>query len=270
VRNTGAQMGLDWIKKKFRYRSFDASPAFGQYVSAPPSRQNAIDAIAGWRTSFPPQYKLRAGSFAAYEDPDLKWAIECFGPLAGRHVLELGPLDGAHTSMLEAAGAKVDAIEANKVAFLRCLIAREIFGLTQSKFWLGDYPSALANTTRDYDFVVMSDATHFRSEAFQLIELAAKRAGAIFFQARLARERAFASDTPLDVRLAEADDRQLSDISVSHYPKMDASRHKSDMLLLSGNDLVEATRLSGFRDIRMRSDSSDRLFPESFAIFAWK
>ena len=107
--------------------------------------QNAIDAIAGWNTSFPPHYGLKAGSLATYNDPRIYWAIECFGSLEGRHVLELGPLDGGHTSMLEAAGAQVDAIEANQLAFIRCLVTKEILGLTRSKFWLGDFVKALEN-----------------------------------------------------------------------------------------------------------------------------
>jgi hypothetical protein len=98
------------------WRNTTGSPrSFDRYVSTEPSLQNAIDAVAGWNTSFPPELGLRAGTLATYNDPRILWAIECFGEIAGRRVLELGPLEGGHTSMLDAAGAQVDAIEANQV-----------------------------------------------------------------------------------------------------------------------------------------------------------
>src|SRR5580704_19164484 len=131
------------IKKWMRPEKPTTSRDFDRYVSSEPCLQNAVDAVAGWNTMFPPQYEVKAGSLACYNDARIAWAMECFGSLEGRHVLELGPLEGGHTSMLDAAGARVDAIEANQLAFIRCLIAKEILGLTRVKFWLGDFVKAL-------------------------------------------------------------------------------------------------------------------------------
>jgi hypothetical protein len=58
--------------------------------------------------------------------------------------------------MLEAAGAQIDAIEANQRTYLRCLITKEILGLTRSKFWLGDFIKALENWDQRYDLIVAS------------------------------------------------------------------------------------------------------------------
>src|SRR5262245_48420088 len=118
-------MLFNWKKTKTIPDPTSESRTFERYVSAAPCLQNAVDAVAGWSSAFPPKYELKAGALSTYSDPRIQWAIECFGSLEGRHVLELGPLEGGHTSMLEAAGARIDAIEANQVAFMRCLITKE-------------------------------------------------------------------------------------------------------------------------------------------------
>jgi hypothetical protein len=60
------------------------------------------------------------------------------GRLDDMSLLELGPLEGAHTYQLEKLGAKsILAIEANVEAFLKCLITKEITGLQVAKFMLG-------------------------------------------------------------------------------------------------------------------------------------
>ena len=49
--------------------------------------------------------------------------------MAGKTVLELGPLEGAHTYQLHQRGANIVAVEASKQAYLKCLITKEIVGL---------------------------------------------------------------------------------------------------------------------------------------------
>ena len=55
-------------------------------------------------------------------DYRIHWAEEALGGFKGTNVLELGPLEGHHSYMLQKAGAKtVTAIEANSRAFLKAL-----------------------------------------------------------------------------------------------------------------------------------------------------
>ena len=104
------------------------------YEFAPPSYQNAVDLLPGWTSAFPPEANVSAGAAFLYEDPRIHWAIKQFGSLENKRILELGPLEGAHTSLLERNGAlRIDAIEANKLAYLRCLVAKEIFALRRSR-----------------------------------------------------------------------------------------------------------------------------------------
>src|SRR5450631_2648286 len=105
---------MDWAADK------PDDAAFGQYVETLPTLQNAIDCLPGWNSAFPERFGVTAGPLHLYNDPRIHWE-------AGR------------TAYLDAAGAEVDAVEANKLAFMRCLVAKEIYGLARAKFWLGDF-----------------------------------------------------------------------------------------------------------------------------------
>src|SRR6185312_3462803 len=96
-----------------------------QYVRAVPDAQRALDVFAGdWWSSLPGACAgLKAGHLPLFADERISWAVEALGGVEGKNVLELGPLEGGHTYMLEQAGAEsILAIEASTRAFLKCLI----------------------------------------------------------------------------------------------------------------------------------------------------
>lgn len=110
------------------------------YVKNAPSDQNAIDIFPGeWASMFPPPFNtLKAGGIPLFQDSRVAWAFERLGGVVGQNVLELGPLEGGHSYMLELAGAaSVIAIEANTRAYLKCLVVKEIFNLCEPGFCAG-------------------------------------------------------------------------------------------------------------------------------------
>lgn len=124
------------------------------YSRAWPNDQAAVDLFKGeWTANVP---GLIGGGRDMFENdarPD--WANRAYGGLEGKSVLELGPLEGAHTYKLENIGAKVEAIESNKFAFQRCLIAKNILNM-KSKFLVGDFVPFVAQTDKHYDMVFAS------------------------------------------------------------------------------------------------------------------
>jgi hypothetical protein len=111
------------------------------YVTAAPDPRHLVDLFAGeWSSRLPPPLDtVPAGPMPVFDDPRVAWAIGALGGVEGRQVLEIGPLEGGHTWMLERAGAaRVVAVEANARALLRCLIVKELVGLPRSSFLLGD------------------------------------------------------------------------------------------------------------------------------------
>jgi len=273
-------MPLGWVKKKIWPERSSTSRNFDRYVASTPCFQNAVDIVAGWSTAFPPHYGLKAGSLAAYNDPRILWAIECFGSLEGRSVLELGPLEGGHTTMLESAGAQVDAIEANQLAFLRCLVTKEILGLTRSKFWLGDFVKALENWERSYDLIVASGVLYHLQDPLHLLELAAKRTGAVYFWTHVVTEEAMPRSDPRRLVIAEeVENHRFHGIDVRAYCRTYA--HAEDNVAFCGgmndehrwlhrDDLLGALKAVGFKDVRTSHDEPNHRYGPALSIFARK
>jgi hypothetical protein len=119
------------------------------YVQGSPSDQKALDIFKGeWSSQLPGACKeLKAGTVPLFEDARMVWAAEQLGGFSGQRVIELGPLEAGHTYMLESLGAEsILAVEANKRAFLKCLIVKEILRLNRSRFVLGDFVSSFERT----------------------------------------------------------------------------------------------------------------------------
>src|SRR5215468_6458704 len=95
---------------------------FKHFFGVAPSDQNALDLFAGEWSSQPPsdRRELKAGATPLFDDPRITWAVHRMTEMGltdgvrGRDVLELGPLEGGHTYVLDRLGAKsVTAVEAN-------------------------------------------------------------------------------------------------------------------------------------------------------------
>lgn len=103
------------------------------------------------------------------------------GSLHGMRVLELGPMEGAHTYQLSKLGAEsVLAIEANSVAYLRCLVMKEILQPANCRFLLGDCVSFLQDTDQRFDLIFCSGILYHMENPFTLIEAITRRTNRVF------------------------------------------------------------------------------------------
>lgn len=102
-----------------------------------PSDQNLADLFEGmWESRLP---NLDSGSANKFGDPRLEWALGYLGGVQNKSILEIGPFEGFHTVMLERAGASsITSVESGKDNILKCLIVKELSGLTKTRFLLGD------------------------------------------------------------------------------------------------------------------------------------
>jgi hypothetical protein len=126
-----------------------------RYIEQAPSAANAVDIFAGdWSTSLP--IDAETGPADLIGDARLTSCVEALGGISGGRVLELGPLEGAHTLTLrrDLHAANVVAIEANTRAFLRCLITKELMHLDGVEFRLGDFRPYLDTTDERFDLAV--------------------------------------------------------------------------------------------------------------------
>lgn len=102
------------------------------------------------------------------------------GRLDGMTVLELGPLEAAHTFGLEQLGAKVTSIEGNSEAFLKCLIIKNALNL-RSEFLLGSFEAFLRDNKLRYDMVFASGVLYHMSDPANLIESISEATKKVFF-----------------------------------------------------------------------------------------
>ena len=144
-----------------------------EYVRTAPSAQNALDVFKGeWWSAMPAGFAgQRAGQLPVFDDPRIKFAVQGLGGIAGKTILELGPLEAGHTYMLEQAGAlSIVAIEANTRAFLKCLIVKEVVGLGRSRFLLGDFEEYLRDAPQRFDAVIASGVIYHLRRPVELIQ----------------------------------------------------------------------------------------------------
>jgi hypothetical protein len=125
------------------------------FINRSPCAQNAVDLFESWASRFPEEAGVTAGQAGLFDDPRVIWADQKLKEITGtgfegKSVVELGPLEGGHSFMLSRLGVRrLDAVEANAIAFLKCLVAKEILGMPNVHFLLGDAVTYLAERSGD-------------------------------------------------------------------------------------------------------------------------
>jgi SAM-dependent methyltransferase len=143
-----------------------------------PSPQTAADIFAGkWASDLskvcPVVGTGHMDLFVADERPKL--AAEALGNKDGRldgmRILELGPLEAAHSYQMERLGAaSIVGIETNVDAFLKCLIVKEILDLKITHFMFGDVMEFLSKTKDRFDMVFCSGILYHMRDPVALIK----------------------------------------------------------------------------------------------------
>ncbi len=154
-----------------------------QYVSTGPGVQNAIDLFKGeWPSKLPGKLGIVGdGPATLFEDDRVKWVVDTLGGIKGQKVLELGPLEGGHTYMLEQAGASsIVAVEANTRAYLKCLIVKELLEMKRASFLCGDFMEYLRHSRTKYDLCFASGVLYHMQNPVELLALAAKSSDRLF------------------------------------------------------------------------------------------
>lgn len=156
------------------------------------NRERMFDTIGGWTTQFDLNGNKVGGNIAILtKDPRLQWHMKQVGGVKGKRILELGPLEGAHTKMMIEAGAReVIAIEGLSDCFLRCLIVKEAFELTNAKFIFGDFCSYVENYCgEDFDIVSAAGVLYHQKNPAKLIFDLVKITNNVFVWSQVASDK---------------------------------------------------------------------------------
>jgi len=180
-----AQRSKDWVnrlKKAFSIL-FARGDHLNQYITNAPCAQNALDLFKEeWTSSLPsPLENAQAGKAKLFEDDRIVWGIQTLGGLQGKTAIELGPLEGGHSYMLQKHGASsVISIEANPRAFLKCLIVKQLLHLDRVEFLCGDFMSYLRKTPKHFDVGIASGVLYHMQSPVELIALLAEKCSQLF------------------------------------------------------------------------------------------
>lgn len=244
------------------------------YVNTAPTKQLAIDLFKGqWSTKFPASVGVEAGSVPLFEDSRITW-LNQQSPLNGRSVLELGPLEGGHTAMLEGFGAHTTAVESNGSAYMKCLITKEIMNL-RARFLLGDANEYLRATGERFDVCVASGILYHQKNPLDLLNLVSKVSDTLFLWTHY-----YDPETMVRSELF-GEPRQASEgpLSATYHPRRYAEAlewkgfcggNALDASWLSREDILKALDTLGFNDIRISHDAPNHKHGPSFAVLAMR
>jgi hypothetical protein len=256
-----------------------ADAQLAEYVTAFPSPQNAIDALPGWNQTFPPVLNLSAGHMALYNDPRILWAVEQHGDIAGKRVLEIGPLEGWHTYMLDQhAPAVLDAVEANRISFLRCLVVKEIMGMRHARFHLGDCQAWLEQRPDRYDLIVASGILYHMQDPIRFLTAAAERTDSLFLWTHYADDAAMPPGDPRRGAFVGAEEEvEHLGVKVRMQPRSYLGAWTNDTFCGGTHDLhrwinkaslLKLLAAMGLTDQRFWGDQPDHPFGPAFCVFA--
>lgn len=146
-----------------------------EYAQASPSVQQTLDIFKGeWAGCLPsPWHNCRAGRLPLFADVALTAAIAKIDGVRGKRVLELGPLEGGHSYLLQEKGAaSIISIEGNPRAYLRCLILKDILGLARVQFMYGDFMAYLReHPEARFDLAIASGVLYHMEDPVELLRL---------------------------------------------------------------------------------------------------
>ncbi len=148
-----------------------AASILDSYVHDAPSAEAALNIFEGeWSSKLPTPYEKITGPSELFDDARIEWMLEVLGGVRGLRVLELGPLEAGHTTMLERAGADaVTAVEGNTRAYLKCLVVKEVLGLERCRFLCGDLQAYLATCTDQFDLCLASGVLYHMRQPVEVL-----------------------------------------------------------------------------------------------------
>jgi len=250
-----------------------------EYVTAAPSAQNSLDLFKGeWTSKLPPPIEnLVAGEARLFEDARIIWLAEKLANIREISVLECGPLEGAHTYMLEQFGvASILSIEANTRAYLRCLVLKELLKLRKSQFVLGDFVGYLQNS-KHYDLIVACGVLYHLVNPVEAIAYMSKATDQIYIWTQY-YDKNIIDPQPMIAHRFESSaqseyggfrhtlHRQLYQTRLGNPGYIGGSAHYSNWL--SREDLIGALNYFGFNDIAVQYDQLDGVNGPNISLLA--
>lgn len=248
-----------------------------KFLTLAPNAQNIIDLFQGeWSTKMPDDSGLisEPGHADLFNDHRVLWAEQELGPVKGKNIVELGPLEGAHSCMFERLGAQsVAAVESNTRSFLKCLCVKEVFKLKRVDFLLGDFLPYL-DSLEKADLIFASGVLYHMVDPLRLLNLICSKTDKFFlwthyFDAAVISKRAD-KDLFADLGKINGTDslgsKRLYPEAALSWKGFSGGAH-SYAIWLERNSLLDFIRERGF-EIKLNFDHADHPNGPALAVCA--
>jgi Protein of unknown function (DUF1698) len=256
-------------------------PLTSEYVTTAPSPQLALDLFKGeWSSHLPPPLgEFEAGWLPLFEDPRLEWAIQALGGVDGALVLELGPLEGAHSWMLEQHGAAaITAIEANRRAYLKCLVMKETMGIARTRFLLGDFVEYLRTSPEArFDVGIASGVLYHMRDPVALLARLARACDRLFLWTHYFEAEAVRGRPKVDARFGAPVTHTVEGFTHTLHPHWYQAARFQRSFCGSGETtprwmergaILEALRTFGYDRIEIGLEEPGHIHGPAFALVA--
>ena len=252
------------------------------YVTSGPTAQNVVDLFKNeWSSRFPVDSGVTStpGFAGLFEDARITWATSVLGPFKGKAILELGPLEAAHTYMLQKAGAKsIVAVEANSKAFLKCLCVKEVLNLDKAKFLLGDFNSYMETTAEQFDVLFASGILYHMTDPVHTLKLISNRCEKVFLWTHYYDDVLRTSEQLKkkygSVETASYDGWQYEYVTQSYLEALNSNAFCGGSAptskWLTRKSLLAALEQFGFKHSKIEFDHAKHPNGPALAVCAWK
>jgi SAM-dependent methyltransferase len=234
------------------------------YTELGPRPDRTVSIISGWSSILPPEINANAGNVPLFNDPRINWVISKFESLAGKNVLELGPLEGGHSYMALKAGANsLIAIEANQLSFIKCLIIKELLRLDKASFLFGNFLPWLQSNQRVFDLVLCCGVLYHMPDPLTLLQEIARSAGHIYIWTHYVPDDYNPENNKIS-RLSGSQTHNFQGKELLLYQNSYAIHGAefcggvySEPVWMRRNDIFDVLNLLGFSKIEIESESLD-------------
>ncbi|MBI2439765.1 MAG: class I SAM-dependent methyltransferase [Lentisphaerae bacterium] len=242
------------------------------------ANQNAVDIFKGeWASALPGSLKVRSGTIPLFEDARIQWLNQRLS-VAGLTVLELGPLEGGHTWQLERLGAaRILALEANRRAFLKCLIVKELLELKRARFRCVDFMAYLEAAPEPVDLCVASGVLYHLAQPVVFLEQVSRVAQSMFLwthyydETIIRRNQAIAFRFSAGVKAEHGGFRHTlyrRNYGAGLFARRSYGGGESFGHWLSRDDILGALRHFGLGEIEVNFEQPDHPHGPCFALIA--
>lgn len=260
------------------HQADNALSPFDTYEPRIPSQQNAIDAIDGWVSAFPKEYGVAAGKLPLFHDSRIQWAVDRFGTVNGKNILELGPLEAAHTTLLHKLGARITAVEANKQAYLKCLITKEIVGLPNARFLLGDCVQYLEAAKEPFDMIFACGVLYHMIDPLRFLEALSAKSDSLYIWTMFVDEGAGPSDESVAAnwaRVREEVDFHGAPVTLYRRGYLGANKNAdfsggifNEPRWMSRASILAALKALGYNSLTIEHEKAMYPYESSLSVFA--